>query len=232
MTNEWREFLPLFHTNPFPDNENEDLRYAFNNPAYSWGDGSVVHAMIRRHRPRRIIEIGSGWSSACTIDTIERYLDGQCRVTFVEPYPQLLVSLLGDTSVDFEILETPVQETPLSIFSDLRAGDFLFIDSTHVLSTGSDVCFELFEVLPRLASGVFVHIHDMFWPFEYPRNWAVDENRSWNELYAVRALLTNNEDWRVIFFNDYFAKVANSEIKATYPEFLRNSGGGLWLQRQ
>jgi hypothetical protein len=65
----------------------------------------------------------------------------------------------------------------------------LFIDSTHVLRTGSDVCFELFEILPRLSPGVLVHIHDMFWPFEYPRSWVVEENRSWNELYAVRAFL-------------------------------------------
>ena len=94
----------------------------------------------------------------------------------------------------------------MSVFDELNEGDILFIDSTHVLRTGSDVCFELFEVLPRLAPGVLVHFHDIFWPFEYPRAWVVDENRSWNELYAIRAFLMNNSDWHIIFFNHYFAK--------------------------
>ena len=77
-----------------------------------------------------------------------------------------------------------------------------------------------------------MHIHDMFWPFEYPRAWAVDENRSWNELYAVRAFLTCNSDWRVLLFNDYLAKVERERIEGAYPAFLRNPGGALWLQRR
>jgi hypothetical protein len=72
----------------------------------------------------------------------------------------------------------------------------------------------------------------MFWPFEYPRVWAVDEGRWWNELYAVRAFLTNNRDWQVVFFNDYFAKLERPIIEATFPQFLNNSGGALWLQRR
>jgi hypothetical protein len=99
------------------------------------------------------------------------------------------------------------------------------------MRTGSDVCFELFEVLPRLAPGVFVTIHDMFWPFEYPRYWAVDENRSWNEIYAWRAFLTGNSQWRIVFFNDYFEKFEKSRIESTFPNFLKNSGGAIWLQR-
>ena len=113
----------------------------------------------------------------------------------------------------------------------LEKATYCSVDSTHVLRTGSDVCFELFEILPRLAPGALVHFHDMFWPFEYPRSWAVDENRSWNELYAVRAFLTNNEQWEVVFFNDYFAKLETKRIEDTYPNFLRNSGGALWLRR-
>jgi len=94
------------------------------------------------------------------------------------------------------------------------------------------VCFELFEILPRLSSGVLVHFHDMFWPFEYPRTWVVDENRSWNELYGVRALLTDNDAWRVLLFNDYLARLERPMIESTYPQFLRNSGGALWLMRR
>ncbi|MEQ1935159.1 MAG: class I SAM-dependent methyltransferase, partial [Fimbriimonadaceae bacterium] len=148
------------------------------------------------------------------------------------PYPALLLSLIGGAADRVRIFDEPVQQVPLTIFGELQAGDILFIDSTHVLRTGSDVCFELFEILPRLAPGVVVHFHDMFWPFEYPRFWAVDENRSWNELYAVRAFLSYNSKWRIMLFNDYLAKLERPMIEATYPKFLRNSGGALWLRRE
>jgi hypothetical protein len=130
------------------------------------------------------------------------------------------------------ILDHSVQDTSLGIFEELSSGDVLFIDSTHVLRPGSDVCFELFQVLPRLARGVLVHFHDMFWPFEYPRSWIVQENRSWNELYAVRAFLMYNKAWEVVMFNDYMANFEAPLIESTYPAFLRNSGGALWLERR
>jgi hypothetical protein len=231
MIGVWRDLLPFLQSNPFSGAKTPGLRYTFENPAYSWGDGSVLHAMLRWRRPRRLIEIGSGWSSACALDTIEKYLDNACEATFIEPYPHLLRKLIGATQSNVQIIEKPVQQVSLSIFEELEEGDIVFIDSTHVLSTGSDVCFELFEILPRLRPGVFVHFHDMFWPFEYPRAWAVDDNRSWNELYAVRALLSDSRAWRVVFFNDYFGKLEGAEINATFPTYLKNYGGALWLRR-
>jgi Methyltransferase domain len=231
MIQEWNILLPFLNSIQFPQFKTDDYRYAFENPSYSWGDGSILYAMLRSLQPRRVIEVGSGWSSACALDTAERHFENECEFTFVDPYPQLLRSLIGNVTVTMQIIEMPIQQVPLSTFEALEAGDILFIDSTHVLRTGSDVCFELFEVLPRLASGVLVHFHDMFWPFEYPRQWAVNDNRSWNEVYAVRAFLTRNEDWRITFFNDYFAKTERKLIAASYPDFLKNSGGALWLQR-
>ncbi|RBP14074.1 uncharacterized protein DUF4214 [Roseiarcus fermentans] len=232
MLDAWRTFLPFLATIPFGASPGDGLRYGFDNPAYAWGDGSVLHAMLRRNRPKRLIEIGSGWSSACTIDTIERFFETPCQVTFIEPYPELLDRVVGSTALNVRRLDIPVQQAPLELFQELEAGDILFIDSTHVLRTGSDVCFELLEIVPRLRPGVLVHFHDMFWPFEYPRSWAVDENRSWNEIYAVRLMLSNNPQWRIVFFNDYFYKNARKEIEATYPAFLNNPGGALWLEKR
>lgn len=140
--------------------------------------------MLRYLRPKRIIEIGSGWSSACTVDTVEHSLGKDCAVTFIEPFPSLLLELIGEAQLKTTIIESRVQDVPLDAFRSLERGDVLFIDSTHVLRTGSDVCYELFEVLPLLPPGVVDHFHDMFWPFEYPRPWAVDENRSWKR--AIR----------------------------------------------
>ena len=229
MIKKWHSLLPFLNSNPFPEAKGAKYRYAFDNPNYSWGDGSSLHAMLRYHRPKRIIEIGSGWSSACMVDTVEHYLGGACSVTFVEPHPALVRELVGPWQAQY--FEKPVQDVPLDIFKELEAGDIVFINSSHVVRTGSDVCFELFEILPCLRSGVLVHFHDMFWPFEYPRALAVDENRSWNELYAVRAFLTDNVHWRIILFNDYLARFERPMLQATYPQFLRNSGGALWLER-
>ncbi len=231
MIEVWQDLLPFLQSIPFPDDKTPDFRYAFNNPAYSWGDGSILHAMLRLHRPKRLVEVGSGWSSACSLDTVERYLGNECELTFIEPFPQLLRRLIGEVKGKIRIIDKGVQQVPLLTFQALEKGDFLFIDSTHVFSTGSDVCFEIFEILTRLAPGVIVHIHDMFWPFEYPRAWAVDENRSWNEIYAIRAFLTNNKSWRIVFFNDYFGRFEGPLIETGYPQFLRNPGGALWLER-
>ncbi|MGD9657464.1 MAG: hypothetical protein AB7U61_07450 [Methylocystis sp.] len=96
---------------------------------------------------------------------------------------------------------------------------------------GSDVCYELFEILPTLAPGVVVHFHDIFWPSEYPSLWAVDDNRSWNEIYALRALLTDNPKWRIKMFNDYMCKRARSVVYETYPRFFGNSGGAIWIEK-
>ena len=147
----WNSMLPFLRVIPFQDTPQEPYRYAFINDNYAVGDGSVLHAMIRLKRPRRIIEIGSGWSSACMLDTVEHFLDEKCELTFIEPYPQLLQSLVGKLNKNVAVLEQPVQSIPLKVFDTLKKDDILFIDSTHVLRTGSDVCFELFEILPRLA---------------------------------------------------------------------------------
>jgi SAM-dependent methyltransferase len=231
MTRTWKRLLPFLATVPFTGPKLEGFRYYFDNPSYSWGDGSLLHAMLRLCRPKRLIEIGGGWSSACTLDTVERYLGGACDVTFIDPYPQQLRDIVGAFPGNARILELPVQNVPRAAFETLQSGDILFIDSTHILRTGSDVCFELFEILPSLESGVLVHFHDAFWPFEYPRDWILRENRSWNELYAIRAFLTYNHDWRIVFFNDYLAKLEAEMISSTYPPFMRNSGAALWLER-
>lgn len=228
----WSALLPYFQTMPFTHERRPGMRFAFDNPSFSWADASVLHAMLRHLRPRTYIEIGCGWSSACALDTIELCLEAQCEAILIDPFPELAHELLGASRAPLTVLGCPVQEVPLELFALLEAGDILFIDSTHVLRTGSDVCFELFELLPRLAPGVVVHVHDVFWPFEYPEAWAIGENRSWNELYALRALLTHNHEWEILFFNDYFARHERALVQATYPAFLRNTGGSLWLRHR
>jgi len=227
----WEGLLPFMTTCPFPQQQTDGFHYYFENDFFALGDALVLHALIRQQKPKRYIEIGSGFSSACAVDTIDRFLAGACEVTFVEPHAERLHENVGERVQGTRVLEVPVQSVSLEIFEELEAGDILFIDSSHVLRTGSDVCFELFEILPRLAHGVLVHFHDISWPFEYPVPWIIERNTSWNEAYAIRAFLTNNDSWKIAVFNDYFAKFEGPRIAQTFPEFNGNLGASLWLER-
>ena len=129
------------------------------------------------------------------------------------------------------IHEKEIQDVDVSIVDDLNRNDFLFINSTHVLKTGSDVHYEIFRLLPRVKSGVVIHFHDVPYPFEYPDKWIFQDNYSWNEAYAVRAFLMFNHEFRVLFWNSLFARRFSKLIKAEFPLFLRNPGGSIWIER-
>jgi hypothetical protein len=228
----WRLMVPFLLEVPFPIQRTEKYRYFSENDWYGLGDAAVYFALIRLFKPKRIIEIGSGFSSAVALDTSDQFLNGMIDFTFIDPYPDRLRLLLGahDES-KLKVLTHTVQTIPLEEFAALDSGDILFIDSTHILKTGSDVSFELFSVLPSLKPGVFIHFHDTFWPFEYPKEWVIDDNRSWNELYALRAFLMNNPDYEILFFNHYFAKVHHEKVLSECPNLAGGLGGGLWLRK-
>lgn len=214
------------------DAARDHRRYHPDNPHFGGPDAFIWEGMLRTILPPRVIEVGSGWSSALLLDTIDVHFPHKVDLTFIEPYPALLRGRLGDEAKDVRIIESGVQAADLRLFDALETGDILFIDSTHILKTGSDVVHELFEILPRLKSGVYVHFHDVFWPFEYLRGWALDENRSWNELYALRAYLTDNPNWEIVMFNDYLAKTAVDEVRRHYPAFTGILGGSLYLRKR
>lgn len=166
---------------PFTVEKSENNRYCYNNGTYSYTDGIILHSIIRHFKPERIIEIGSGYSSAVMLDTREKFAP-EIDLTFIEPYPKLLYSLFKENDKqNCTVLDCGVQSVALKEFQKLQANDILFIDSSHVSKTGSDVNYELFEILPNLASGVIIHIHHMFFPFEYPKDW-IYEGRNWNEI--------------------------------------------------
>lgn len=228
----WERLLPYLQSQPFRDEKTPGLRYFFNNPAFAHADGAILHAMLRSHRPRRLVEVGSGYSSACAIDTIDLFLGGEVELTFIEPYPQLLEELIEQPRLSrCTVVPHSVQRADPRIFEALEAGDILFIDSTHVMKTGSDVCHELFDILPRLKAGVLIQLHDIFWPFEYPPAWVLQENRSWNELYGLRAFLMYNQTFQIEFFSDYFFQNFLPRIEAEFPTMLKHSGASLWLRK-
>jgi predicted O-methyltransferase YrrM len=201
------------------------------NDAFGIGDASMLRATILLARPRRIVEVGSGWSSACTLDTLDDAgLD--TTVTFIEPYPELLLERLSEADVQrAEIRAEPLQDVPTEVFSSLVAGDILFIDSSHVFKPGSDVDDYFARILPAVQPGVHVHIHDIFWPFEVPAAW-LDEGRSWNEAHALRNFLCDNPAWEITAFNDYMLWFHPDLIDEALPQMMDNAGGSIWLRRR
>jgi Methyltransferase domain len=217
---------------PFSDRRRNGLRYGFDNDAFSYSDGMFLHLMLRWLQPDQIIEVGSGHSSACTLDTVDRFLGGATRCTFVEPYDRLLRSLMrrGDAE-RVEILAVPLQSVPLQRFRELNAGDLLFIDSTHVSKAGSDVNTLFVDVLPTLAPGVYVHVHDVFPAFEYPWSW-VREGRAWNENYLLRAFLQFNDTFEIVLWPNLLAAIDPDRLAADFPLAMKNRGGSIYLRRR
>jgi hypothetical protein len=205
------------------------LYYSHNNQ-YGPGDAAVLTSMIRHLRPRRILEFGSGYSSCCILDANRLFFGGSIECTFVDPCPQRLRDLLSGYNGDARIIESRAQDIDLNLVGSLQENDILFIDSTHVSKAGSDVNFHFFNTLPALQSGVAIHFHDVFYPFEYPEAWFFDENRSWNELYVLRAFLMYNPVYKIEFFNHFLAHV-HPNIANTIPGFEQNCGGAIWLRK-
>ena len=149
---------------------------------------------------------------------------------FVDPFPALLDSLIrpGDAEA-VSILRVGTQQVELGLFAGLGAGDVLFVDSTHVARTGSDVVRIVHEILPAVAPGVVIHLHDHFPGFEYPGPW-VHEGRSWNEQYLTRAFLQFNESFEILLWPALLAELDPARFSSGVPQ-RHNGYGNLWLRR-
>ncbi|HTS17802.1 MAG TPA: class I SAM-dependent methyltransferase [Verrucomicrobiae bacterium] len=216
---------------PFSAKPSAPLRYYFDNDSFPYGDALVLYAMLRHFKPSQIIEIGSGYSSAVMLDTNDLFLEGSIRLTFIEPYPQRLYGLLSeDDKGHHRVVEQPVQKMPVAVFRELKAGDILFVDSTHVAKCNSDVLYVFFEIIPSLADGVLIHFHDIFWPFEYPAKW-LQEGRAWNEAYFLRTFLEYNHRFQVVYGSSYMAHFHSDLLQEKMPLVMRNTGGSFWLKK-
>lgn len=216
---------------PFPERPSGATRYYYQNEFFRYADAVVLYGMLRRLRPRRVIEVGSGFSSAVMLDTDEAFLEGQTRFTFIDPHPERLLGLLTERDrPQADVIRQPVQRVTLALFDELEAGDVLFVDSSHVVKFGSDVKHLLSRVLPRLAEGVVVHFHDVFWPFEYPKAWVMAGN-AWNEAYYLRAFLQYNMTFGIEYFNAYMAAVHEEAVRRAMPLCMRDKGASLWIRK-
>jgi hypothetical protein len=225
------QFSSYYNQQPWQDGKQEHLRYYFHNPNYSYGESIVLFCLLMQIKPKKIIEIGSGYSSCALLDTNELFFNNSIALTFIEPYPDLLSSLLKPSDINnINIVSSGLQDIDENIFATLSAGDILFIDSTHVSKIGSDVNYIFFKILPLINSGVYIHFHDIYFPFEYPKKW-IYEGRAWNEAYLLRAFLQNNREFEIVFFNSFISDFYMDMLQNKMPLCAKNPGSSIWIKK-
>jgi hypothetical protein len=222
--------IDLYAQFDWPTTPAADLRFHFHQDWFKEGDAIALYSMLRTFKPQHVVEVGSGFSSALMLDVNDRFLNGDANFTFIEPYPDRLNALLNSADrLRTKIIQKPVQEIGTE-FAALQPGDFLFVDSSHVSRSGSDVNFLMFEIIPSLPKGVFIHFHDIFWPFEYPAEWLAD-GCAWNETYLLRAFLMFNPQFRTKFWVPYAAQAWPEIISAKMPRYMKNTGASFWVEK-
>ncbi len=215
---------------PFPKQPSREFRYFSANSYFVFSDAFTLSAVLQKERPARIVEIGSGFSSAVMLDTLA-YSNQRADLTLIEPNTDRLQSiLLSEDKERVRIIEKQVQEVPLAAFDELDAGDVLFIDSSHVAKVGSDVTFLILRVLPRLRPGVLVHFHDIFYPMSYPADW-IRSGWAWNESLFLRAFLVANRHYNIVAFNSFAGTTFPEIFRDKVPAVLENTGGSIWLRK-
>ncbi len=222
-------FKEFYKELPFSDLKKDGLRYYFDNPWFGYSDSISLYSMLRYSKPKRIIEIGSGYSSAVILDTNEYFLKNNIQITLIEPNPERLKSLLKKEDITGStIISNRLQNVDLNIFKSLEKNDILFIDSSHIYTNGSDVELIFTKILPMLNKNVYIHFHDIIYPFIYPTDWA---NRGYNEAMYVKELLNKNNSFKIIFFNSYICEFYKKEFELEMPLYLKNPGGSIWIEK-
>ena len=205
----------------------DKYRYSYHNDWFGKGSADALCYMIQILKPDNIIEVGSGHSTAVMLDTNENYFDNRINIVSIEPRADRLKSLLKPTD-NLDIIESDVQDVSVDFFERLKENDILFIDSSHVSKISADVNYILFEIFPRLKKGVYIHFHDMFYPFIYPKEW-IYEGRAYNEMYLIRAFLMNNKNYSIQLFGGmleekYLDKIVN--------QLWGVGSGSLWIKKE
>jgi hypothetical protein len=226
----FQKFKEYYKEQPFAAYKKDGVRYFFENPAFGSHDGIILYCFIRQMRPKRIIEVGSGYSSCVILDTNELFF-GNISCTLIDPNPSILLSLIPSSDKNrVRMIKSNVQDVGLDLFMDLAADDILLIDSSHVAKINSDVNYIFFDILPRIRNGVYVHFHDIRYPFEYWKEW-IYAGRAWNEAYVLRAFLQYNNAFKIQYFSSFMAQFHRDELAKEMPLCTKNTGGSIWIKK-
>lgn len=228
LTEAFPQFRAEYEAIPTSPDTNNPFQFYLGNGMFDGTDALVYYCMLRHLQPRRVIEVGSGNSTRLAAQAAR--LNGSTELVCIEPYPDatLQAGFPGLTKV----IASRVEELSLDVFGALDAGDVLFIDSSHVVKIGGDVTYLYLDVLPRLKPGVVVHVHDIFFPREYPRAWNMEQFRFWNEQYLLQAFLAFNSDFEVLLANSYLGSRHAHAMREAFPTSPWWGGGSFWMRRK
>lgn len=214
-----------------PCEKPNSLEFYFNNGSFESGDAEYWYQLIRATKPKKIFEIGSGNSTLMAIKAIEKNCDDdpnyRCEHVCIEPYEMPWLE-----QVHVSVVRKKVEDVGLSFFSQLEENDILFIDSSHIIRPQGDVIFEYLELLPSLKKGVIVHVHDIFSPKNYPKQWLQDDVLFWNEQYLLEAFLSHNSSWEIVGSLNYLHHNCYEKLKSIAP-FLtpKREPGSFYIQK-
>jgi hypothetical protein len=218
-----------------PQHQTSDRLFYYKNPNFSEGDAECLYSLIRYNKPKKIIEIGSGFSTMMAREAIKKNrmedANYKCQHICIEPYEMPWLN----TVEGIEVLRQKVEETDTSLFRQLDANDILFIDSSHVIRPQSDVLMEYLEILPILNVGVLIHIHDIFTPYDYLNHWLIDEMKLWNEQYLLEAFLSCNPQFEIILALNFLSHKHPIKLADKFPMLRGNveqaEPRSIWIQK-
>ena len=218
------------------DDPASPMKFDFFNDFYLELDAAVYYALLRELKPTKVIEIGSGYSTQiASLAIAKNQEEGKAgNITCIEPYPQ---PRLTEANIEFKLITEKVEDIDLNVFEQLGAGDILFIDSTHTVKFGSDVCREILEILPAIPSGIWIHFHDIFFPYDYPPKWLIEDRTAWNEQYMLEAFLAYNDRFEVVLANHWLSVDYPQEVAKLWSGVLKwedpyHNCGSLWLRKK
>jgi len=224
----WEEQLKLVNYLAQYRDELRDVEFDFENVFFNGFDAAVYYSLIRHLQPQRIVEIGGGYSTQMADQALRA--NGKGKLTCIEPYPE---ARLIDAKLNVELIQKRVEEIDVDFFSRLENNDILFIDSSHTVKFGSDVCFEFLEVLPILKPGVWIHVHDIFFPHDYPAEWLLKRRLALNEQYLLEAFLSFNARFSVELANYWLCLDHLDDAARIWPNVrVPNLGAcSFWMKR-
>lgn len=205
--------------------------FHFANSMYEHGDAEIAYAMVRRFKPRHVMELGSGFSTlvlarACAANEAD---GSPARLVTHDPYERGLVA--GNLPGLAELTHRAAQDMGVEVFAHLKSNDVLFVDTTHVVKLGSEVNHLILEVLPTLAPGVIIHFHDIWLPDEYHRALTEILGQHWTEQYLLQAFLSGNRGFEVLFATHAVATRHADRFQAAVPGYTGdNYPSSFWLR--
>lgn len=214
----------------FSKNEKNGIDFFYNNPSFGPGDFEYTYSLIRKIKPQKIIEVGSGYSTRIILNAMEMNNKNNysCELTCIEPYEKHLIK-----NLPVEIFEKKIEDVDVNYFKKLDKNDILFIDSSHIIRPEGDVVYEILNILPELNHGVIIHFHDIFTPYNYPKRW-ISNFVLWNEQYLLESFLTENSKFEIIGSLNFLKQNFWKEFSSKFPIISKNENsipGSFWIRK-